>query len=47
MPGVNAQPAVPRLSIVIPVYNEDESLQELLTSIEEAMARSNESSHLP
>lgn len=42
MPGVNAQPAVPRLSIVIPVYNEDESLQELLTSIEEAMARSNE-----
>jgi glycosyltransferase involved in cell wall biosynthesis len=43
MPGVNAQPAVPRLSIVIPVYNEDESLQELLTSIEEAMARSNES----
>lgn len=43
MPGVNAQPAVPRLSIVIPVYNEDESLQELLTSIEGAMARSNES----
>jgi len=43
MPLVNAQPAVPKVSIVIPVYNEDESLQELLTSIEQAMTPSDES----
>ena len=38
-----AQPAAPTLSIVIPVYNEDESLQELLASIEQAMTPLNES----
>lgn len=37
----SAQPAVPSLSIVIPVYNEDESVQELLTTIEQAMTPSN------
>jgi glycosyltransferase involved in cell wall biosynthesis len=43
MTPVDAQSATPRLSIVIPVYNEDESLEELLTSIEGAMAQANES----
>jgi glycosyltransferase involved in cell wall biosynthesis len=38
----SAQPAVPRVSIVIPVYNEAESLEELLASIEQAMTPSNE-----
>jgi len=33
----NARSAVPKLSIVIPVYDEDESLQELLASIDRAM----------
>jgi glycosyltransferase involved in cell wall biosynthesis len=33
----------PTFSIVIPVYNEDQSLQELLSSIEQAMASFNES----
>lgn len=39
----NEGPEAPKLSIVIPVYNEDESLQELLASIEAAMTASNES----
>ena len=34
----DAQPVVPTLSIVIPVYNEDQSLRELLASIEAAMS---------
>lgn len=33
----DAEPAAPAFSIVIPVYNEEESLQELLASIEHAM----------
>ena len=33
----SAQPAAPTLSIVIPVYNEDESLEELMASIAQAM----------
>jgi len=39
----NARPAAPKLSIVIPVYNEDDSLRELLASIEAAMDASSES----
>ncbi len=39
----NPQPAAPKLSIVIPVYNEDESLRDLLASIDGAMAPLNES----
>ncbi len=35
-------PEAPKLSIVIPVYNEDESLHELLASIEAAMMASGE-----
>jgi len=38
----DAQPAAPTFSIVIPVYNEDESLEELLASVERAMAVFNE-----
>jgi glycosyltransferase involved in cell wall biosynthesis len=38
----SAQPAVPGVSIVIPVYNEAESLEELLASIEQALTPSNE-----
>ena len=37
----SAQPAPPTLSIVIPVYNEDESLGELMVSIEQAMTPTN------
>lgn len=33
----DAQPAAPTISIVIPVYNEDQSLQELLAGIEQAL----------
>jgi glycosyltransferase involved in cell wall biosynthesis len=39
----DAQPAAPAFSIVIPVYNEEESLQELLASIEHAMTPFHES----
>jgi glycosyltransferase involved in cell wall biosynthesis len=38
----SAQPALPGVSIVIPVYNEAESLEELLASIEQALTPSNE-----
>ncbi len=38
----NTGPETAKLSIVIPVYNEAESLQELLASIEAAMTASNE-----
>ena len=38
-----ALPAAPTLSIVIPVYNEDESVSELLTVIERAISPLNES----
>jgi glycosyltransferase involved in cell wall biosynthesis len=38
----SAPPALPGVSIVIPVYNEAESLEELLASIEQALTPSNE-----
>ena len=38
MPHPDAEPLNPMFSIVIPVYNEDESLRDLLTSIEQATA---------
>lgn len=37
MPHPDAQPAAPTISIVIPVYNEDQSLEELLAGIEQAL----------
>jgi glycosyltransferase involved in cell wall biosynthesis len=43
MPGANLPSCVPTFSIVIPIYNEAESLQELLASIERAMASVGES----
>jgi glycosyltransferase involved in cell wall biosynthesis len=42
----DSPPPVPTFSIVIPVYNEQESLHELLASIEQAMAASGESYEL-
>ena len=38
----SAPPAVPSVSIVIPIYNEAESLEELLASIDQAMTPSHE-----
>ena len=38
----SAPPAVPWLSIVIPVYNEAESLEEILASIDQVLSPSNE-----
>jgi glycosyltransferase involved in cell wall biosynthesis len=43
MPHPDAEPVGPAFSIVIPVYNEEESLQELLASIEHAMTPFDES----
>ena len=37
------QPPAPKFSVVIPVYNEEESLDELMASIEQAMMPSNDS----
>lgn len=42
MPHLDATRPRPTLSIVIPVFNEDESLRELLVSIEHAMSRTDE-----